>query len=814
MADIKKIMLIALVAILSLVSCSKEDDTTFMGIDTEFIENSAQSLEYDTDYYCELDTLVNELVTVEQYVDGYLVFKEGKKEVSRKPFTQNLKLNAKFEAEPEVVYVLKKENLSEVLMTASNATEEAKSDSVDGAFRLSSVKKNYTFNFNEGETVNVATLYESYSHKDTTFMHAAIKNVFYKEFDATLNEAVSNADSTVYNINLYFVVEVDENNENMAYKVRVPVKRIFKEAPAAAVTTIEDTEFKAEFAIREYELYTLEQYVKGYFVTRLGTEEIGRKMFKYDLNLNAKFTAEPTEIYVDSEAKLTDVSMKSSSNGGEKLSKTSMDNFTLTSVTKDYEFLFNEGEKVKAVTIYEKLSIDDTTFDYVEIKNVSYKDFEAVINNAETNEDKIVYNVTLLFNVEVVCDANSELTKTYVIPVFVKRIYAPEKPDVVETVIENKGYEAEFNTPALKLQTVKQFNTMDFVTYKNEEEVSRENVTRDLNLEAIFSAPGIVYVDSEDKLGTVTLSGSSKDGDRINNSNSAGFTKTTRSQNYNFRFNENEKVVSATEYEKEVFGEEKFDFSSIQNVRYKSYVANKNEAKSVPDSTVYDITLYFDVEVKHESNVETKASSTKTYQVAVPYTRVYKPADELVGKRAEYVTRRIVDANTEEISWTEVEIWTVSGEKKTSKTFKLYRNFNEPQLHWIYTKNADYNTVSVGKNFVKEDTSVNGYWSVTTRYEEYSSSADNAVNAFVNRYSYSYQKAVYKDEYYELNFDYADWSISEGNSNLTPTSNNTEKDGVVYDVYDYVNNISTTYYVSDDSYNATAQAQPRFPGLR
>ena len=100
MADIKKIMLIALVAILSLVSCSKEDDTTFMGIDTEFIENSAQSLEYDTDYYCELDTLVNELVTVEQYVDGYLVFKEGKKEVSRKPFTQNLKLNAKFEAEP------------------------------------------------------------------------------------------------------------------------------------------------------------------------------------------------------------------------------------------------------------------------------------------------------------------------------------------------------------------------------------------------------------------------------------------------------------------------------------------------------------------------------------------------------------------------------------------------------------------------------------------------------------------------------------------------------------------------------------------
>jgi hypothetical protein len=98
------------------------------------------------------------LVTVEQYVDGDVVFKEGKREVRRQPFTQDLKLNAKFEAEPEVVYVLKKENLSEVLMTASNATDELKKDTVDGAFRLSSVKKNYAFNFNEGETVNVATL--------------------------------------------------------------------------------------------------------------------------------------------------------------------------------------------------------------------------------------------------------------------------------------------------------------------------------------------------------------------------------------------------------------------------------------------------------------------------------------------------------------------------------------------------------------------------------------------------------------------------------------------------------------------------------
>ena len=56
MADVKRLtmVLIAMVAILSFVSCSKEDDTTFMGLDTEFIEKSTQSMEYQNlDYYCE-----------------------------------------------------------------------------------------------------------------------------------------------------------------------------------------------------------------------------------------------------------------------------------------------------------------------------------------------------------------------------------------------------------------------------------------------------------------------------------------------------------------------------------------------------------------------------------------------------------------------------------------------------------------------------------------------------------------------------------------------------------------------------------------
>ena len=805
-------LFVAMVCVFS--SCEKEDDSTFMGLETEFIQTTpSQHLEYDVNYYCELDTIVNELITVDQYVHGDVVVKEGKTEIKRQSFAQDLNLNAKFSAEPSVVYVLKKENLANVAMSSSNIGEESvEKKAVKAEFMLNTVKRNYGFVFNEGETVSVETLYEKISHKDTTFMHAAIKNVSYNKFDATLNEAISNADSTVYDVNIYFNVEVEENSAKNTYKVRVPIVRIFKEAPAEAVTTIEDTEYKAEFNTRENELFTVEQYVKGYFVTRLRNNEIGRKLFKYDLNLNAKFAAEPKEIYVDSEAKLTDVAMKSSSYTDETLSEASKDEFTLSSVTKNYEFIFNEGEKVTAETIYEYLSTEDITFDYASIKNVSYKDFYAVLNEAETNEEKIVYDINLYFAVEVVCEANSDLNKTYEVVVKVKRIYTPEKPDVVETVIENNAYEAEFEAPIRKLQTVKQFNSMDFVTYKNNAEVSRENVKRDINLEAIFSVPQIVYVGSEAQLAEVSLKGSSKDGDKVNTSDDNGFTTTTRSQNYNFRFNEGERVVSATEYQKDTYGEKDFSYSSIQNVTYKKCDAQKDMAKSNADSTVYAITLYFDVEVKKENTVETRSTSNDSYQVAVPYMRVYKHVspgitDEFVKKGYRDVKREILSATTEKVSFTEYEIWSVSGEKNAKTISKVLNfGFNNPSEQTVYTTNTDYATSSNGSVAGNETSSKDGNWTVYTKTNSYSSTANNGNKSFNNKYTYSSQKAVYKNEYYTVEFAYGTWSVNEGESTVGAKSGETTYNGTVYEVYPYVNNVSYVYDVNTDSYNGNGKS--------
>ena len=114
-----------------------------------------------------------------------------------------------------------------------------------------------------------------------------------------------------------------------------------------------------------------------------------------------------------------------------------------------------------------------------------------------------------------------------------------------------------------------------------------------------------------------------------------------------------------------------------------------------------------------------------------------------------------------------------------------------------------------GSSIINETSSQQGNWTITTRYMQYSSTANNGVDAFQNLYSYDYQKAVYSDEYYTLSFDYADWNISEAGSSVSSTPTSQNINGTVYDVYDYVNNVNTVYAISGDSYNASAKSEAK-----
>lgn len=191
-----------------------------------------------------------------------------------------------------------------------------------------------------------------------------------------------------------------------------------------------------------------------------------------------------------------------------------------------------------------------------------------------------------------------------------------------ETLLENTSYEAEFATRSLALSTVRQNVSGELVTYKGNERVDERKFSSSLNLEALFTAPERVYVNSEKELFNILMVASSHDGDRINVKNNEKFATTSRSLSYNFEFNAGEKVAAATEYEQLAYGDTMFVYSSIQNISYAKCEVKENVAESSDELKVVDVVLYFSVEVA-KNDPQAKAEIS-TYTVAVPYERAMK----------------------------------------------------------------------------------------------------------------------------------------------------------------------------------------------
>lgn len=196
-----------------------------------------------------------------------------------------------------------------------------------------------------------------------------------------------------------------------------------------------------------------------------------------------------------------------------------------------------------------------------------------------------------------------------------------EKEETKVSVL-NTSYEAEFETETLTLKTIRQNVSGELVTFKGDEIVEEKSFSSNLNLEALFTAPERVYVDNEKALFNVLMVASSHDGDRMSVKNNEKFATTSRSLNYNFKFNAGEKVAVATEYEQLAYGDTMFVYSSVKNISYVKCEVNENAAKSSDELKVVDVVLYFSVEVA-KNDPQAKAEIS-TYTVAVPYERAMK----------------------------------------------------------------------------------------------------------------------------------------------------------------------------------------------
>ena len=582
-----------------------------------------------------------------------------------------------------------------------------------------------------------------------------------------------------------------------------------------------DADLAMEFDTTAMQLYTVRQTVAGIRNVLENGDTLATEEFSRDLNLEVNFSLSPYKVYVAEDSLLTRVALVSDTTSSVSETEDEDEEFCTINKEQNYTFVFNGDETVEAAAVWQALrcAVVDTTFACANVKNVAFDSFEATLNETMSNADSTVYDVDLLFNVELACEKmNWDSVYTVRVPEvrIYKSGYIPPVPDEYETKIENSDYKAAFETATLSLVTDYQTVSGDVVTYKNgSEEISRENFAKDLNLQALFTSPERVYVESEAQLSNISMTSSSHGGDYVSRDADGRFTTATSTLDYNFRFNEGEAVEAATEYQYLSYGDTTFVYSAIQDIRFNRAEVSENAAASTDELKVVNVVLYFNVEVVREDPegmVATKSARTpETYEVAVPYERALRveaPVDELVEKTYRDVVREIVDANTERISWTEVETWSVSGEKTNTISFNLYRHFQSPAMQTVYTANDQYNTVSNGSSLVRESESKDGNWTVTTRYMQYTSTATNGVDPFNNVYTYDFQKAVFANEYYTLSFDYADWTINEGASNVTAAGEQTVN-GVVYNVSNYVNNINTVYSFSSERYDASASAEAR-----
>ena len=425
----------------------------------------------------------------------------------------------------------------------------------------------------------------------------------------------------VYGTDGKITQELEAASSNEIVRSKMLVMPVKNDEPVDTEQGIEHDGIKytCVVGIEDKHLYTIEQKVSGDMVTySKDNEEIAREAFSKDLNLEVLFNI-PEIVYVEKESQLSAVTLIGSSKEGDKEKKREEDGFTITNNTQEYGFRFDAQDRVTASREYEKLQFGSETLPYTHISNISYKSYESSLNEAMTDDDVIVHDVTLYFDVELK-ERNLDTAQSYryTVPVTYKRAY--ERKEM--TVVENISFASQFDIEDKHLYTIEQKVSGDLVTYsKDNEEIAREAFSKDLNLEVLFNIPEIVYVEKESQLSAVTLIGSSKEGDKEKKREEDGFTITNNTQEYGFRFDAQDRVTASREYEKLQFGSETLPYTHISNISYKSYESSLNEAMTDDDVIVHDVTLYFDVELK-ERNLDTAQSYR--YTVPVTYKRAYE----------------------------------------------------------------------------------------------------------------------------------------------------------------------------------------------
>lgn len=379
-----------------------------------------------SNYIAQFGTEEKRLYTIQQTVSGDIVSYVGDNtEIGREPFSKDLDVEVNFTV-PEVVYVERESQLTEVKLVGSAKSGDTENSREEGGFTITKRAQPYNFNFDAEDIVVANVEYEYMKYNLDSFPYAAVDNINFKGSESTLNAAQTTDKTVVYDVTLYFEVSLKAQNqatlESTSYIVPVTYKRVYERVETYMVA--ENASCTGEFGVEDKRLYTIDYKVNGQLATYTSSNnEVERVPFSKDLNLSVVFTT-PDVVSVETEAMLTDVSLKGSSKSGDTVNKREEDGFTISTTTQPNSFKFNASETVDATMTYEQLQYGQDKLPYYRVESIRYKSAESTLNAAQTTDNTIVYDVTLYFEVSLkqrnVTPAQSQ---THIVPVTYKRIY-------------------------------------------------------------------------------------------------------------------------------------------------------------------------------------------------------------------------------------------------------------------------------------------------------------------------------------------------------------------------------------------------------
>ncbi|MBR1915561.1 MAG: hypothetical protein IJ830_03885 [Alphaproteobacteria bacterium] len=355
-----------------------------------------------------------------------------------------------------------------------------------------------------------------------------------------------------------------------------------------------------------------------------------------------------------------------------------------------------------------------------------------------------------------------------------------ETATMVETKVENKRYEALFETSGANLTTKVNANSWDVVTYTDGVETGRETETHNLTVKANINGGQPFAVDKEGLTKEYKITSVTRTGNQVTTVNEDGVRKERTIQNFNATVNNGQTLKIEVTTEKDLTEGMTLSHTYCETVKAAGVEA------SVSGNTV-TLTPKVNVMLVEDNGVATKAATgeAKPYTIEtsmvgtyVPETvREYEPKVE-GGQPVVYVYD-VTDG---------VKVQVRRDPFTPSATLKAQAGTD------VYAANNAFNTVYNGERNSSTSSSSSSYWTVSNKKGQITSTMSNGAKSETNVADFGFDQAItYKDGNYTYTFN-GSMAVSNSTDAITAAGNKTVN-GIAYEASNYQENFYGVYSI-------------------